>query len=165
MYLIICCTDIMSLTPFKDTAKQVNRKLDYVAMQVHSDGARSHGWWRNLVEHGAWAGPGRTRVGPPDLEALDGIAKLFGTTPEQVAAMVAADWYGVHPNNELSPLVLRMGPAIDHLDEVDAGLVELLIRRLETGGYGPSERELGKRLWHGAVEPRADRPIAPPSGD
>jgi len=104
-------------------------------MQVHSDRARSHGWWRNLVEYGAWGGPQGSRVGPPDPEALVGIAKLFGTTPLHVAQMVAADWYRVFLKGT-SPRLQRMGPVLDRLQEEDAKAVEWLIRRLETGATG-----------------------------
>lgn len=99
-------------------------------MSVECDRARSHGWWKNLVEYGAWHGPGSTRVGPPDPEALDGIAKLFGTTVDQVAAMVAADWYDVHPDTRISARAQRLGPALDSLTEADADLAEALVQRL-----------------------------------
>jgi hypothetical protein len=99
-------------------------------MSFESSRARSHGWWKNLVEYGAWRGPGGVRVGPPDPEALDGIALLFGTTTDQVSEMVAADWYGVTRDSEVSTRVLRMGHLIDALDERDAELVEHLARRL-----------------------------------
>jgi hypothetical protein len=120
----------MSTTPFKDTAQKVSRTMDFLDMSVGSDRARSHGWWRNLVEHGAWKGPGSGRVGPPTPEALPGIAKLFGTTKDQVAAMVAADWYGVHPDTTISARALALSAALDKLDDFDAELVEKLIRRL-----------------------------------
>jgi hypothetical protein len=99
-------------------------------MSFDSQRARSHGWWKNLVEHGAWQGPNTTRVGPPDREALPGIAKLFGTTVDQVAAMVAADWYEVYPDTEVSARALRLSPALDRLSEADAELVEKLAMRL-----------------------------------
>ncbi len=102
-------------------------------MSVNSDRARSHGWWRNLVEHGAWGGPGATRVGPPDREALPGIAALFGTSEEQVAKMVAADWYDVEGDGQLSPWTLRLAPVLERLSESDAELVETLVRRLDKG--------------------------------
>jgi hypothetical protein len=120
----------MSDTPFRETASKIARSKDYITMSVESDRARSHGWWRNVIEYGAWHGPGSTRVGPPDPEALAGIAKLFGTSTKQVATMVAADWYDVHPDTEISSRTLRLGPAFDRLDESDAQIVETLIRRL-----------------------------------
>ena len=108
----------------------ISRSKDYLTMSVECDRARSHGWWKNLVEYGAWRGPGATRVGPPDPEALPGIAKLFGTTVEQVATMVAADWYEVHPDTAISARALRLGPTLDDLAEADAELVETLAKRL-----------------------------------
>ncbi|WP_329259541.1 hypothetical protein OG417_22775 [Actinoallomurus sp. NBC_01490] len=120
----------MSSSPFRDTARKIARDKDYYTMAWESDRARSHGWWKNLVEYGAWRGPGSSRVGPPDPEALDGIAKLFGTTVERVSAMIAADWYGVRPDTDLSARVLSLGPVLDGLTDADAELVESLARRL-----------------------------------
>lgn len=105
-------------------------------MSYESNRARSHGWWKNVVEHGAWAGPNGVRVGPPDPEAINGMAELFGTTEQQVSEMIAADWYGVVPDTELSSRVLRIGHLIDQLDESDAALIEKLARRLGTSGGG-----------------------------
>jgi hypothetical protein len=127
---IICYTIVMSTTPFRDTAMIINKTKDYLTMSVECDRARSHGWWKNMVEYGAWQGPGNNRVGPPDPEALDGIAKLFGTTREQVATMVAADWYGVYPDTDISARTLRLGPALDDLTDTDAEMLEALARRL-----------------------------------
>jgi hypothetical protein len=124
----------MSSTPFQDTARRINKDKDFLTMSVESGRARSHGWWKNLVDHGAWKGPNNTRVGPPDPEALEGIAKLFGMTERQVAEMVATDWYGVHPNRaaDVSPQVRRLGPVLDQLSEKDFDLIENLVRRLAT---------------------------------
>jgi len=124
----------MTHTPFRDAARRLPeaRQRDYAAMQVKSDRARSHGWWRNLVEYGAWSGPNATRVAPPDREALTGIAKLFETTEEHVAEMVAADWYGVHPDLEVSPAALRLAPTLAQLGDDDLDLLETIARRLAT---------------------------------
>jgi hypothetical protein len=119
----------MTRTPFRDTAKEINRTKDYLDMSVACDRARSHGWWRNLVEHGAWAGPGG-RVGPPTPESLPGIAKLFGTSVEQVSAMIAADWYDVQPDNAPSARTLRLSAGLDDLDDAAAALVEQLVMQL-----------------------------------
>jgi hypothetical protein len=69
-------------------------------------------------------------VGPPDREALDGIAKLFGTSPERVAEMVAADWYGVRAKSEMSDRVLNLSHLIEALSDDDAKLIESIVRRL-----------------------------------
>ncbi|WP_128558270.1 hypothetical protein [Streptomyces triticagri] len=120
----------MSSTPFRDTATKVARTSDYITMSVNCDRVRSHSWWKNVVEYGAWEGPGGARVGPPTPEAIDGIAKLFNTTADQVAVMVAADWYGVETDTHLSARMLSLTPVLDSLDEEDAELVETLARRL-----------------------------------
>lgn len=121
-----------SLTPFRDTAARIAKDKGYLAMSVGSDGARSHTWWKRLVEYGPWQTRGYGRLGPPDPEALDGIAKLFGTAAEQVAVMVAADWYEVRPTGDVSARVRRLGPLLDRLNEADAELVMDLVRRLAT---------------------------------
>jgi hypothetical protein len=120
----------MADTPFRDTASTIHRSKDYLTMSVECGRARSHTWWKRLVEYGPWQSRGYGRVGPPDLEALDGIASLFGTTTDQVAAMVAADWYGVHPETNVLTRMLRLSPVLDALDEDDAKLVEAVARRL-----------------------------------
>ncbi len=120
----------MSREPFRDIAIKIAENTDYITMSVNSDRARSHGWWRNLVEHGAWGGPGTTRVGPPDPEALPGIAALFGTSKEQVAKMVAADWYDVDCDAQPSPRTTRLAPMLERLSDYDAELVRKLVRRL-----------------------------------
>jgi hypothetical protein len=119
-----------SATPFRDTAAKIAGDKGYLAMSVGSDGARSHTWWKRLVEYGPWQTRGYGRLGPPDPDALDGIAKLFGTTAEQVAVMVAADWYSVHPTADVSTRVRRLSPLLDRLNEADAELVGALVRRL-----------------------------------
>ncbi|NJP33730.1 hypothetical protein [Micromonospora thermarum] len=123
----------MADQPFREAAQRAYRRLnnDYIRMQVASDSARSHGWWRNLVEHGPWAGhSGRTA--PPSPEAIPGIAKLFRVTEDQVREMIAADWYGVQPDVNVSPRALQLAQALDELDEADMALAEGLIRRLAT---------------------------------
>lgn len=127
-----CYHDTMTDTPFWDKAKELARKMDYIDMQVKSDRARSHAWWRRMVEYGPWGG-GRSsagRVGPPEREAIPGIASLFDTTPERVAEMIAADWYGVESNVGVSARVLNLSHLIDGLREDDVVLVENLMHRL-----------------------------------
>lgn len=131
----------MSSRPFQEAAKSVARRYnhDYARMQVESQSARSHAWWRNLTQHGAWRGPGATRVGPPTPEAIPGIAALFGTTEEQVSAMIAADWYGVEQGNGMSPAVQKIGGALEALNDADLDLIEAIVARLR-----PPPRKLKK---------------------
>jgi hypothetical protein len=134
----------MSDTPFWDRAKELARTKDYVTMDAESGRARSHGWWRRLVENGPWgSGYNTGRVGPPDREAIDGIATLFGTSPERVAEMIAADWYGVRAEIEVSDRVLNLSHVLDALSDEDAKLVERMARRLadDRGNVTAPERE------------------------
>lgn len=85
----------MSLMPFTDRAKKIAKAIGYKAMQERSDYARSDSWWNNLVNHGPWKGSGESRVFPPSVETIPGIAKLFESTEAEVRAMIAADWYAL----------------------------------------------------------------------
>jgi hypothetical protein len=115
---------------FQDAARDVARRNGQDArMQVESRGARSHAWWRNLVKYGAWDPPG-SRVGPPTPEAIPGIATLFNTTEEQVAAMIAADWYGVQPRSDLSTQAQKIAARLNTLEQEDLDLLDDLVRRL-----------------------------------
>lgn len=101
-------------------------------MSYESNKARSHSWFRNMVEYGAWGritGSGG-RVGPPTPGDFPGLAKLLGTTPEQVASMVVADFYGVDTGDGFSARMQRLAPIIDGLDEEDAELIEKTAQRL-----------------------------------
>lgn len=98
-------------------------------MSVECDRVRSHSWWRNLVEYGAWSGP-NARVGPPTPDEFDGIAKLFRTTREQVAAMIAADWYGIQPDERFSTRVMNLAPLLDQLTEEQADALSVIIQAM-----------------------------------
>jgi hypothetical protein len=124
----------MSDTPFWDKARELASSMDYIDMSAGSDRALSHGWWRRMVLDGPWGeASGAGRVNPPAPEKLDGIAKLFGTTRERVAQMIAADWYGVQVGFAVSDRVLNVSHLIDRLSDEDASLHEALLRRLSGG--------------------------------
>lgn len=127
----------MSDEPFREMAQQIGWKMRYADMEIGCDRARSSAWWNNLIRYGAWNGYSG-RVAPPPPEALDGIVKLFetvrpGITKEEVAAMIAADWYQVQCS-EVSPRVRQMESAIDQLSQPDADLIESVARRLAFSG-------------------------------
>jgi hypothetical protein len=122
----------MTKTPFRDSLSKLSTAgKDWQAMSYESDRARSHSWFRNMVEFGAWGvTTNGARVGPPTPEEFPGLAKLLGTTPEQVAAMIAADFYAVDTGEGYSARVQRIAPLVDGLAEADAELVETIARRL-----------------------------------
>ena len=141
-----CCSSIvlhMSLTPFTDRAKKIAKAMGYKAMQERSDYARSDSWWNNLVNHGPWKGSGESRVFPPSVETIPGIAKLFESTEAEVRAMIAADWYGVDSDAVMTHRVLKFASAIDTLDEADARLILELIPRLN---HASLERFINEEL-------------------
>lgn len=103
---------------------------DWVTMSVEADRARSHSWLKNMAENGAWGNAGSGRVGPPTPSEFDGLAKLLGTTADQVAAMVCADFYGIDTDTGYSARVMRLAPLVDDLADDDLALVDTLVQRL-----------------------------------
>jgi hypothetical protein len=121
----------MTRTPLQDSLKQIyDSGKDWVTMSVEADRARSHSWLKNMAEQGAWGSAGAGRVGPPTPKEFVGLAKLLGTTPEQVAEMVVADFYQVDTGGGFSARVQRLAPTIDALNVDDLNLVEAVINRL-----------------------------------
>ncbi|MET7304986.1 hypothetical protein [Embleya sp. NPDC005575] len=119
----------MTDSPFRDTTKALAQRMDYIAMQVGCDRARSHSWWRNVVEYGPWKGS-QGRTGPPTPDEWDGIAKLFGTTRDQVRAMIAADWFGIQPGTEVSARVMKLAPLVDKLTEKEAEALAVVVQSM-----------------------------------
>jgi hypothetical protein len=122
-------------TPFRDTAASLARTKGYLRMQIECDEVRSHTWWKRLVEDGPWGGrAGYGRVTPPERDIIEPIAKMFKTTSERVAEMIAADWYGVNTETEVSNRTRNLSHLLDALNEHDASLVETIARRLIAEG-------------------------------
>lgn len=100
-------------------------------MQIECDEVRSHTWWKRLVEDGPWGGRhGYGRVTPPERDIIEPIAKMFRTTSERVAEMIAADWYGVNTEVSVSNRTRNLSHLLDALNEDDASLIETIARRL-----------------------------------
>ncbi|MFJ9517828.1 hypothetical protein ACIRPK_06115 [Kitasatospora sp. NPDC101801] len=131
----------MTTTPFRDMAKKVASSSDYMTMQVRCQRARSHGWWRNVCEYGPWEGPSGSHTGPPKPYQFEGIARLFKVSTDQVARMVAADWYGVPLDGQVSDRASRTVVKIESLSTADAKLAEALIDRLAEAGTPPTESD------------------------
>jgi hypothetical protein len=127
----------MSDTPFRDKAREVAEWLDdqhswgtwYQHMERESGGAYSHAWWKKLVDNGPWDGDsGEGNTLPPKKGRLEGIAELFETSPEHVAQMIAADWYGVVFGVGVSDRAKELIPLIDRLSDEDASIAASLLR-------------------------------------
>ena len=127
----------MTTSLLQDSLKKIHDSgKDWVEMSFEADRVRSHAWFKNMTEKGAWGQFGATksnRVGPPDPDTFTGLAKLLGTTVEAVASMVASDFYGVTGEARHSARVQRIAPMIESLKDDDADLVELLVGRLNAG--------------------------------
>ncbi|MFG2976791.1 hypothetical protein ACGFYY_27865 [Streptomyces sp. NPDC048331] len=134
----------MTSTPFRDTAKALTEHMDYIAMQVGCDRARSHSWWRNIVEHGPWKGQ-QARTAPPTPDEWAGIAKLFGTTEEQVCAMIAADWFGVRPGTEVSARVMQFAPVLDELSEKEAEALGVVVHSMASSAAPQGQAAIGSK--------------------
>jgi len=98
--------------------------MRYADLEAGSDRARSTAWFNNLVNRGPEA------VSPPTQETFAGFARLFGVTPQDVALMIAEEWYGAR-QTELSARVRGLAPRLDRLSNEDAALVEALVQRLQ----------------------------------
>ncbi|WP_131979329.1 hypothetical protein [Jiangella ureilytica] len=111
----------MTTQPFRDAVRGLNRRgVRFMDMAIRSNEARSSSWFNNLAN-------GKV-VSPPTPEIVPDLARLLERTPEQVAAMVAEDWYGVRVD-ETSPRVRHLAPAIDNLSDEDFETVDKLITR------------------------------------
>ncbi|MFQ3555884.1 hypothetical protein QZN11_03595 [Streptomyces gramineus] len=74
---------------FTRRVQHLFRYMTYEQMAEECGGTRSASWWRHVQLEEA------DRFNPPPPKDLPGIAKLFGGTEEQVAAMIAQEFYGV----------------------------------------------------------------------
>ncbi|GHK03705.1 hypothetical protein SY2F82_55020 [Streptomyces sp. Y2F8-2] len=97
----------------------------YEQMAEKSGGTRSASWWRHVQLEQT------DQYNPPPPRDLPGIAKLFGTTVEGVAAMIAQEFYGVtkfpNPRSDRERIFSR---DLNALSEEDAQLVLKLVKRL-----------------------------------
>ncbi|NAS21497.1 hypothetical protein GT755_07330 [Herbidospora sp. NEAU-GS84] len=103
--------------------------MSYVDMYLGCERVRSDSWWNSVALHGAWGGPKSARVGPPAPETWEGIAKLFGTSKDDVAAMIAADWYGTGAT-DVQPEDSRRAGAMTQLSDDDLALLDRIAARL-----------------------------------
>src|SRR5580693_3377266 len=134
----------MTETPFREIAAALARNKGYLRMQIECDEVRSHTWWKRLVEDGPWGGRhGYGRVTPPERDIIEPSAKMFGTTSERVAEMIAADWYGVSSEVGVSDRTRNLSHLLDALNEDDASLIEAIARRL-TADRGQAGHTAGR---------------------
>ncbi|MER6530594.1 hypothetical protein [Streptomyces sp. NPDC001508] len=115
----------MTEKPFTSRVQHLFKHITYEQMAEESCGTRSASWWRHVQLEQT------DRFNPPPPKDLPGIAKLFGTTEEQVAAMIANEFYGItrFPNPR-SERERRFAEDLNALSEEDADLVLRLVKRL-----------------------------------
>lgn len=115
----------MTETPFTSRVQHLFKHITYEQMAEESGGTRSASWWRHVhLEQ-------TDLFNPPPPKDLPGIAKLFGTTEEQVAAMIAHEFYGVarYPNLR-SERERHFAQDLNALSAEDSDLVLELVKRL-----------------------------------
>ncbi|MFE1285977.1 hypothetical protein [Streptomyces sp. NPDC058751] len=115
----------MTETPFTSRVQHLFKYITYEQMCDQSGGTRSASWWRHVqLEH-------TDLYNPPPPKDIPGIARLFGATEEQVAGMIAREFYGVsrYPNLR-SERERHFAPYLNALSEEDADLVLDLVKRL-----------------------------------
>ncbi|MFI6392490.1 hypothetical protein [Nonomuraea sp. NPDC050540] len=82
----------METRPFTNEARKIRSEgYSYKDMADGCRGARSTAWWHALINEKACQ--------PPPPQAVPQIAALFGLPHEEVAAMIALEWYGVRPHS------------------------------------------------------------------
>lgn len=105
----------------------------YEQMSEESGGTRSASWWRHVQLEQT------DQYNPPPPKDLQGIAKLFGTTVESVAAMIAQEFYGVSKfPNPRSDREHAFSRHLRELSEEDTQLALELIKRLGSPSGGGS---------------------------
>ncbi|MGY4978036.1 hypothetical protein ACWCYL_12855 [Streptomyces sp. 900105755] len=115
----------MTEKPFTSCVQHLFKHLTYEQMAEESGGTRSASWWRHVQLEQT------DRFNPPPPKDLPGIAKLFGATEEQVAAMIAHEFYGItrFPNLR-SERERRFAKDLNSLSDEDADLVLRLVKSL-----------------------------------
>jgi hypothetical protein len=88
-------------------------------MGVRSNWARSSGWFNKLVNED---------VGnPPPPATLEGLAQLLRVSRRRVAELVAEQWYGVRPDDEIPPHLRALLEALQGVAEEDLPYIEQLV--------------------------------------
>ncbi|MET7643887.1 hypothetical protein ABZS83_09625 [Streptomyces sp. NPDC005426] len=121
----------MTETPFTSRVQHLFKHITYEQMAKECGGTRSASWWRHVQLEQT------DLYSPPPPKDLPGIAKLFGATEEQVAAMIAREFYGVsrYPNLR-SERERHFAQDLNALSEEDAALVLDLVKRLNHKAQG-----------------------------
>ncbi|MFJ4060702.1 hypothetical protein [Streptomyces albogriseolus] len=118
----------MTEKPFTRRVQHLFKYFTYEQMAEESGGTRSASWWRHVQLEQT------DRFNPPPPKDLPGIAKLFGGTEKQVAAMIAHEFYGVTRFPDLrSEQERRFAKDLNTLSEEDADLVLEIVKRMNRG--------------------------------
>ncbi|MGW9237427.1 hypothetical protein ACWGRL_01645 [[Kitasatospora] papulosa] len=108
------------------------------------EGSRSAGWWNNMANY--------QMETPPGPKYIPGIASVLKISERRVEELVAEQWYGVRPDDEVPEPVRDLVPLLADVDPADMSTVEELLvilghkhhldkqrAEIEAGGEGGSE--------------------------
>ncbi|MGC9536534.1 hypothetical protein [Streptomyces sp. UG1] len=108
---------------FTARAQQLAQYMTLTEMEQACNGVRKASWWGRVARYDE-------TTQPPFYDSeIAGIAALFGTTQDQVRAMIVEEWFGIAPPR-VSGRVKLIAPQVDALAEGDFHLVEGLVNRL-----------------------------------
>jgi hypothetical protein len=108
---------------FSARVRQINQYRTLAEMEEACGRVRKASWWGRVARND------ETTLPPFYDDELDGIAMLFGTTREQVRAMITEEWFGV-ASTPASSRIKRLAPQIDTLTDADFDLIQNVANRL-----------------------------------
>ncbi|MET8748081.1 hypothetical protein [Streptomyces sp. NPDC004728] len=98
------------------------------------DGSRSTAWWNNMANY-------RMET-PPGPKYLPGVAAVLKLSERRVAELIAAQWYGVRPDDKIPESLRSLVSVLEGVDPDDLPLLEQLAQSL-------SEKHTSKILLEG----------------
>ncbi|MFD7750666.1 hypothetical protein [Streptomyces sp. NPDC059757] len=87
------------------------------------EGSRSAGWWNNMANY--------LMETPPAPKYFPGIAKVLKVSERRVSELVAEQWYGVRPDDEVPERLRDLVVLLAEIDPKDLPVVENLAEALE----------------------------------
>lgn len=102
------------------------------------EGSRSSAWWNNMANY--------KMETPPAPKYIPGIAKVLKVSERRVSELVAEQWYGVRPDDEVPEHLRDLVQLLADVDPADLPAVEEIVLALG------KKHDLAKRLAEIEVE-------------
>jgi transcriptional regulator with XRE-family HTH domain len=128
-----------------DVSEQIRRRAQRLSYESIAglSGVRSAAWWNDMANYGAER--------PPAAELFPGIARALDVSERRVAELVAEQWHGVRPDDEIPEHLRELVKILRRIDRRDVPLVEQLARALSdkhtaeilVGSFAPKEEPAG----------------------